>query len=85
MLATADWNERKFNAYTKLSHMSYKDKVIWQIRSLLTDAWYGLSLIDGLTYSLPSIKLLKYKFHSLISQIKRSIRRIYYRIRFSGD
>ncbi|MEY8425873.1 hypothetical protein AALB52_25050 [Lachnospiraceae bacterium 38-14] len=40
-LATADWNERKFNAYTKLSHMSYKDKVIWQIRSLLTDAWYG--------------------------------------------
>lgn len=30
-----------FNAYTKLMHMSYKDKVIWQIRSLLTDAWYG--------------------------------------------
>ncbi len=40
-LAIADWNERKFNTYTKLMHMSYKDKVIWQIKSLLTDAWYG--------------------------------------------
>lgn len=40
-LAIADWNERKFNPYTKLMHMSYKDKVIWQIKSLLTDAWYG--------------------------------------------
>ncbi len=40
-LATANWNEQKFNPYTKLKHMPYKDKVIWQIRSLLTDAWYG--------------------------------------------
>lgn len=40
-LVTTDWNEQKFNPYTKLKHMSYKDKVIWQIRSLLTDAWYG--------------------------------------------
>lgn len=40
-LAIAGWNERKFNPYTKLMHMSYKDKVIWQIKSLLTDAWYG--------------------------------------------
>lgn len=40
-LAATDWNERKFNTYTKLMHMSYKDKVIWQIKSLLTDAWYG--------------------------------------------
>lgn len=36
-----DWNNQKFNAYTKLTHMPYKDKIIWQIRSLLTDAWYG--------------------------------------------
>lgn len=40
-LATTDWNEQKFNSYTKLKHMSYKDKVIWQIRNLLMDAWYG--------------------------------------------
>lgn len=40
-LAVADWNEMRFNPRTKLMHMSYKDKVIWQIRSLLTDAWYG--------------------------------------------
>lgn len=40
-LATTDWNDQKFNPYTKLKHMSYKDKVIWQIRSLLTDVWYG--------------------------------------------
>lgn len=40
-LATTDWNNQKFNPSTKLKHMSYKDKVIWQIRSLLTDAWYG--------------------------------------------
>lgn len=40
-LAVTDWNARKFNPYTKLMHMSYKDKVIWQIRSLLTNAWYG--------------------------------------------
>lgn len=40
-LAAADWNEGKFNPYTKLMHMSYKDKIIWQIRSLLADAWYG--------------------------------------------
>ena len=36
-----DWNKGMFNSYTRLAHMSYKDKVIWQIRSLLTDAWYG--------------------------------------------
>lgn len=35
------WNKYMFNPYTKLKHMSYKDKIIWQIRSLLTDAWYG--------------------------------------------
>lgn len=40
-LAVANWNNRRFNSYTKLLHMSYKDKVIWQIRSLLADAWYG--------------------------------------------
>lgn len=40
-LAVADWNERRFSPRTKLMHMSYKDKVIWQIRSLLADAWYG--------------------------------------------
>lgn len=40
-LAIADWNKRKFNTYTKLMHMPYKDKVIWQIKSLLTDVWYG--------------------------------------------
>ncbi len=40
-LVVADWNERRFNPYTELIHMSYKDKIIWQIRSLLTDAWYG--------------------------------------------
>ena len=40
-LAVADWNKRKFNPYTKLMHMSYKDKIIWQIRSLLADVWYG--------------------------------------------
>ena len=40
-LATTDWNEKKFNSNTKLKHMSYKDKVIWQIRNLLMDAWYG--------------------------------------------
>ena len=40
-LAVSDWNVRRFNPYTKLKHMSYKDKIIWQIRSLLADAWYG--------------------------------------------
>ena len=35
------WNKKMFNPYTRLSHMSYKDKIIWQITSLLTDAWYG--------------------------------------------
>lgn len=40
-LAVADWNEMRFNPRTKLMHMSYKDKVIWQIKSLLIDAWYG--------------------------------------------
>ena len=38
---TDHWNKGMFNPYTKLSHMSYRDKIIWQIRSLLTDAWYG--------------------------------------------
>lgn len=40
-LAVADWNERRFNPYTKLMHMSYRDKVIWQIKRLLSQAWYG--------------------------------------------
>lgn len=35
------WNKQMFNPHTRLSHMSYKDKIIWQIRSLLADAWYG--------------------------------------------
>lgn len=40
-LAIADWNRGRFNQYTKLMHMSYKEKIIWQIKSFLQDAWYG--------------------------------------------
>ena len=39
--ASNDWNSHHFNIYTKLCHMSYREKVIWQIEKLLSEAWYG--------------------------------------------
>lgn len=39
--AADEWNEQIFNLHTRLSHMSYREKIIWQINSLLSDAWYG--------------------------------------------
>ena len=39
--AIDDWNKHRFNIYTKSSHMSYREKIIWQIEKLLSQAWYG--------------------------------------------
>lgn len=49
--ATDDWNNHRFNIYTKLSHMSYREKIVWQIETLLSGAWYGAMLpTDSLEY-----------------------------------
>lgn len=39
--AISDWNNHVFNIRTKLSHMSNKEKVIWQIEKLLSIVVYG--------------------------------------------
>lgn len=45
------WNNHRFNIYTRLSHMSYREKIIWQIETLLSGAWYGAMIPpDSLEY-----------------------------------
>ena len=49
--ASNDWNNHRFNIYTKLSHMTYREKIIWQIEKLLSGAWYGAMLpTDSIEY-----------------------------------
>lgn len=45
------WNNEGFNEQTRLSHMSYREKVIWQIEALLKIAWYGAMVpVDSMEY-----------------------------------
>lgn len=39
--AISDWNDHTFNVRTRLSHMSYKEKIIWQIKRLLSIVVHG--------------------------------------------
>lgn len=45
------WNNQIFNEQTRLSNMSYREKVIWQIEALLKIAWYGAMVpVDSIEY-----------------------------------